>query len=143
MNLRGRGMSKPKQLQEICLTPLIDTALTLLVIFMVATPIMNNGLAIDLPKSKTDENSQKNNPLTIYLEKSIDGDLGMVFIDDMSVEFKDLIPCLQDKLGSLRHQTVNLNADQSLPYKVIVDVVDKVKFVPGVDHVILSTARAS
>ena len=49
MNQRRRRLRRVT-LPEISLTPLIDTALVLLVIFMVATPMMRNAIHIDLPE---------------------------------------------------------------------------------------------
>ena len=52
---RRKSRRAAKHMPEISLTPLIDTALVLLVIFMVATPIMKNSLTIDLPKGHMKE----------------------------------------------------------------------------------------
>ena len=40
---------------EITLTPLIDTALTLLIIFMVTTPMMHNAIKVNLPRGNVKE----------------------------------------------------------------------------------------
>ena len=40
---------------EISLTPLIDTALTLLVIFMVTAPMIQHGIKVDLPHGAAKE----------------------------------------------------------------------------------------
>ena len=48
---RTRRFSTP----EISLTPLIDTALTLLVIFMITAPMIHNGIKVDLPQGNSKE----------------------------------------------------------------------------------------
>ena len=40
---------------DVNLTPLIDMALTLLIIFMVTTPMMQNSIRINLPKGHAKE----------------------------------------------------------------------------------------
>ena len=48
---RGRRLQMP----EVSLTPLIDTALTLLVIFMITAPMVQYGIKVDLPQGKSKE----------------------------------------------------------------------------------------
>ena len=43
------------ELPEVSLTPLIDTALTLLVIFMITAPIVQNGIHVQLPQGNSKE----------------------------------------------------------------------------------------
>ena len=43
---------KSKFVSEINVTPFVDVMLVLLIIFMVATPMMSQGLDVDLPQTK-------------------------------------------------------------------------------------------
>ena len=54
-SLRRSRRSSSMGIPEITLTPLIDTALTLLIIFMVTSPMINNGIKVDLPQGKVQE----------------------------------------------------------------------------------------
>ena len=60
---RRRARPSP---QEISLTPLIDTALTLLIIFMVTTPMMHNAIKVNLPQGKSNEAGGQQE-LVVYL----------------------------------------------------------------------------
>ena len=49
---RGRGMAVSSSLAEINVVPLVDVMLVLLIIFMVAAPMMQQGIAVNLPQSR-------------------------------------------------------------------------------------------
>ena len=69
-NFRSRRGRRSVGLPEVTLTPLIDTALTLLVIFMITTPMMNNVIKINLPSSSVNEGDSKDQQETIvYIDK--------------------------------------------------------------------------
>ena len=49
-NPRGRTQSS---LSDINITPFVDVVLVLLIIFMLTAPILESGIEVDLPKTKT------------------------------------------------------------------------------------------
>ena len=55
---------------EITLTPLIDTALTLLIIFMVTTPMIHNAIKVNLPRGRVKEDVGATQDLCVYIEKA-------------------------------------------------------------------------
>jgi biopolymer transport protein TolR len=90
---------------EINVTPLVDVMLVLLVIFMVATPIIQNEIDVNLPVAKTSkEASQKQNlKLTIMQNK--------IFINDKEVDQSDL-PKLLDSFS--KDDPIFLRADKEV-----------------------------
>jgi biopolymer transport protein TolR len=58
-------------LSEINITPFVDVMLVLLIIFMVAAPLMESGIAVQLPKTKSQAlPSRKEDPLIISIQKN-------------------------------------------------------------------------
>src|SRR5688572_28085736 len=86
---RRRRTSHRLDLPEICLTPLIDTALTLLVIFMVTTPMIQNSIKIDLPEGAINEAGSRTSQEELVV--AIDKD-AKIYVNSM--------PTSLDKLGS-------------------------------------------
>lgn len=128
---------KSRHMPEISLTPLIDTALVLLVIFMVTTPIMHHGLNIDLPKSQVNESQNQKQEFVIYIDQKEN-----IFLNEKPLSLSELTEELIKNIGSAKNQVVYINGDKVIQYGVLIDVVDKVKSIPGVENVILSTERA-
>lgn len=129
---------------EISLTPLIDTTLVLLVIFMVATPIMYNSIKVELPKGHVKEDESASNDLIVSIK--LDGDskryVLRYFLNQDEFNLDTLIKVLDKKVSNKRTQKVYVNADNKITYGDLVKVVDKIKYIGGIEHVILSTERA-
>jgi biopolymer transport protein ExbD/biopolymer transport protein TolR len=48
---RREGFTRPEVKADINVTPLVDVVLVLLIIFMVVTPMIASGVAVDLPRT--------------------------------------------------------------------------------------------
>ena len=67
MNVGG-GKGGPKA--EINVTPLVDVVLVLLIIFMVVTPMMQNGVEVSLPKAaNVAPEAKEDSPLVVTIDK--------------------------------------------------------------------------
>lgn len=122
---------------EVSLTPLIDTALTLLVIFMVATPILHNSIKVDLPKSHLKESTDSGQDIIVTIDKS-----GQIFVNSVLANLDNLAELINKQIAISEQKVVFVHGDNSIDYKTVVDVVDKIKYIAGVEHVVLSTQRA-
>src|SRR5690348_13391203 len=76
----GRNVRVSTALAEINVVPLVDVMLVLLIIFMVAAPMMTQGMAVHLPKAQRSANPPAQN---LYLTIPADfGTTGKVQIND-------------------------------------------------------------
>ncbi|HBY05510.1 MAG: Cell division and transport-associated protein TolR [candidate division TM6 bacterium GW2011_GWE2_42_60] len=134
---RGRRVAPPAGI-EISLTPLIDTVLVLLVTFMVAMPVMQNAIKIDLPRGAANDNqssgAQAQDGITVYVDKQ-----RRLFLNEQPVKAHELIDRIEQKLGKTRSQVVFVKADRSVPYGDVVRIVDDIKYLGKVEYVALAT----
>ena len=134
-----RRRKKAPSLPDINLTPLIDMALTLLIIFMVTTPMLKkeNALQVELPKGKVKEISDtQKQELIVMIDKK-----GKLSFNNKIVPEKDLIVELKKSVGKNGQKTVFVKADTGAAYGRVIEVVDTIKQVGGIRYVALATTK--
>ncbi len=107
---------------DINVTPFVDVMLVVLIIFMVATPMMSEGLEVDLPQTKHVDvlpTEQENLILTVRRD-------GTLFLDEYQVAPEDLGIKLTE-LVKAKDKGLFLQADKEVPYGVVVDVMGHIK----------------
>ena len=65
-------MKRRNLISDINVVPYIDVMLVLLIIFMVLSPLLIQGIEVDLPKTDTTKMSVQNEPLVISINKNGD-----------------------------------------------------------------------
>jgi biopolymer transport protein TolR len=122
----------------ITLTPLIDVALTLLVIFIVAAPMMRNAIKVQLPQTKVDEmgGTRADKELVIYLDKK-----GQLYLNDRPMQEAALLTALQELAKKATNKTVVVNADEGVFYGKVIRLVDHIKTIGGISCVALATEK--
>lgn len=124
---------------ELSLTPLIDTALTLLIIFMITAPMMrNNAIKVTLPDGSAKEASDIKQELIVYIDAQ-----EKIFFNDTQMSREKLISAVKNKVGNNKKQTVFVRADKSVQYGKVIGIVDQIKVVGGVEYVALATQSPS
>jgi biopolymer transport protein TolR len=102
-------------LSDINVTPLVDVALVLLVVFMITAPMLVQGADINLPKTeRMDVLSQ--DQLTIQISQT-----GQIRLNDEAVPFEELVERLSPRVTPGR--SVLIYADDDVPYGVVMRVV--------------------
>jgi biopolymer transport protein TolR len=119
----GGGGGNRRGLSDINVTPLVDVMLVLLIIFMVTAPLIQQGVKVALPTAKAQqmEDKEKQN-LVLIVDKD-----GQIFLDDVQVPLAELEDKLKANKKVQDNQEVDLKADKSLPYGVVVEVMAKVQ----------------
>ena len=106
-------------LADINITPLVDVVLVLLLIFMVTAPVLQSGIDVAVPQTRTvNQAVEQRRVLTLDRNQN-------VFLDDKPVNVHDL-PSILGR-GAEARQTVYLRADQRVPFGAFASVMDAVK----------------
>jgi len=118
--------------------PMADIMLVLLIIFMVVTPMLQNGVPVDLAKvtNPTDmPNADKDNAVIVAISRD-----GSVFLGNTKMAVDDISSQVRDRISGSLDKTVFIKSDARTKYGDVVRVVDKVRS-SGVDNVGLLTDK--
>jgi len=116
----SKGGRTQSSLAEINITPLVDVVLVLLLIFMLTAPVLQSGIEVAVPQTRTV--NQLTDERTVV---SIDKDQ-RVFLQDKPVAVSDL-PGLLSAKGNASKKVIYLRADQKVPFGAFASVMDAVK----------------
>jgi biopolymer transport protein TolR len=113
---RPGGVGRP--LSEINVTPFVDVALVLLVIFMVTAPMLQQGLEVDLPKTTTQNLRLQKEPLVMTVRKD-----GKIFLARREIPAAELEEKLRAILEGLDDKEIFLRADSKAQYGLVVQAL--------------------
>ena len=115
--VRGKTQSA---LSDINITPLVDVVLVLLLIFMITAPVLQSGVEVAVPHTRT-----VNQLTEEHLVVTIDKDQN-VFLQDKPVNIHDLTGLLEASSDNQK-KVIYLRADQKVPFGAFASVMDAVK----------------
>ena len=108
-------------LSDINVTNLVDVVLVLLIIFMIAAPMLQSGVELNLPKTEATQRDLGEG-VVVSITKA-----NKIFVDDKITSLDKLEERLRRTLTSKSAQSVYLRADATVPYGLVVKVVGLVK----------------
>jgi biopolymer transport protein TolR len=108
-------------LSEINMVPFIDVVLVLLIIFMITAPILQSGIDVDVPKTKTvKELTQVRMVVTI--------DRGQrVYLNDKPVNIHEIGQQVRSQSHDVSQQAVYVRCDETVPFGSWATVVDALR----------------
>jgi len=109
-------------MSDINVTPLVDVMLVLLIIFMVAAPMMTQGVDVNLPKTTTKSIKTQEDPLVLTVNKD-----KQIFLENQQVNLDDLAVKVEKIFENRREKEVLLRADKDVPYGFVIQVMARVK----------------
>ncbi|HSK10011.1 MAG TPA: biopolymer transporter ExbD [Vicinamibacterales bacterium] len=122
---RRRGRRVLSSLSEINVVPLVDVMLVLLIIFMVAAPMMQRGLDVNLPAARhaqqlSDERLFVSVPYSFRQDHRVRVNADVVRLELLQERMRQLMQNRQNK-------EVYLQSDAGLTVQDLMDVMDRLK----------------
>ncbi len=129
---------RPEKRARIEIIPLIDCMFLLLVFFIYSMLSMtiHRGIQVNLPASETGQIDRRN-----YISISITRD-ERIFLNRQETPLSNLFGYLRREKENHPDRPVFINADRTVPYQVIIEVLDKVR-AAGLQKVSLSIQEKS
>jgi biopolymer transport protein ExbD/biopolymer transport protein TolR len=122
-------------LADINITPLVDVVLVLLVIFMITEPVLQSGIEVNVPKTRTvKEITEQRLVVTIDREDNI-------FLNDQPINIHELPEKLHQSGVDPARQAIYLRSDERVTFGNFATVMDAVKQ-SGITNVSIVTQPA-
>jgi len=110
-------------LTEINVTPLIDLAFALLIIFMITTPLLEQTIEVDLPvEAAKAQPEEREDFQSIAIDRS-----GRYYWSEEEVSPQQLADLLDTMAMDPAPPVLSIRADAALPYQKVIAVVDMIK----------------
>lgn len=112
---KGHRIYRP--VAEINITPMVDVMLVLMIIFMVAAPMMTQGVQVALPKANA-KPIEQNKPVEISIKKD-----GAIYVGSALVPRDQLVTRLQTIQQGRDEASILLRADKDMNYGTVMEVM--------------------
>ncbi len=127
MKHRSKMLQADRRLTAVTtinMTPLIDLAFALLIIFIIATPLLEQTIPLHLPLENANPSSTRDE--VVYQGISITQD-GQLFWGTEPVDLDTLSRNLELLSAQPNPPVLNIRADARLPYQRVIEVIDLIK----------------
>jgi len=128
-NTEGRTQTS---LSEINVTPLVDVVLVLLIIFMVTAPVLQSGIEVSVPKTKTVKQIAEERVVVSITSKQD------IYVGNEQVNINNIGQKLREKIRDPEGQSIYVRADENVPFGLFATVMDAVK-ASGITNVSIVT----
>ncbi|QUV85698.1 biopolymer transporter ExbD [Chloracidobacterium aggregatum] len=126
---------------DINVTPMVDVMLVLLIIFIVVTPLLSQGVNVNLPENdnpEEDPNITKDTSVVVSIPQT-----GQYYVGRDPVartELVERIKRLMREKAKKEEQVVYIRAEKTVPYGEVVMTVDAIRNA-GIDRIGLVTEK--
>ena len=114
---RRTSLVNLNQISDINMTPLMDLTFILLITFIITFPLIEQGIAINLPKGKAADMMESE---TRSISLNLDSQL---YLDDVPVSEAELLSAMTEIGVNDPNTTVYVRADRKLPYGEVVAII--------------------
>ncbi|CFX00074.1 membrane spanning protein in TonB-ExbB-ExbD complex [Candidatus Filomicrobium marinum] len=118
---RRRRSRRSAPMAEINVTPFVDVMLVLLIIFMVAAPLLQVGVPLELPQARGKQLQSSKEPLAVSVKAT-----GDVFIGESKVELDEIKPKLEAIAANGYDETIFVRGDKGANYGLVARVMGRI-----------------
>lgn len=118
----GTSSRTPTNLAEINVTPLVDVMLVLLIVFMVAAPLMQQGVQVDLPKAAAQSLDDQRDQIMLVITHD-----KKIMVNDNEIQYRHLKTRLNAIYSNKETREIYVQADQNVPYGFVAQVMAEIK----------------
>ncbi len=117
---------------EINVTSLVDVMMTVLIIFILIAPIIEQGIDIELPSAKATRIDQPSEPVTVSIQEVVEGGekKGVIFVNEKRMRgnpYEQLELTLLEMKQNKPELSVIIRADKKFRYEAVIKVLDVVR----------------
>lgn len=123
MGMSGNSnKSNRTALSEINVTPLVDVMLVLLIIFMVTSPMMSQGIDVNLPETASSGIETNEDPFLIVIKKN-----RKIFIGETQIQLSSMSNKLKAILENRKNKQVYIQADKAVDYGLVAETMAEIR----------------
>lgn len=122
MSMSSGNKSSKAVLSEINVTPLVDVMLVLLIMFMVTTPLMQQGIQVDLPKTSATGLELNEDPMLLQIDQS-----QQITIAKNAIPLTQLKLKLEAIFKTRKNKQLFIQADRRVDYGLVAEVMAEAK----------------
>jgi biopolymer transport protein ExbD len=98
--------------------------------------MLQNVIKVTLPHGAAQEGQGLTQELIIYVDAAND-----FYLDGKKMATADIITALKTACAGKRDQTVFVKADEKAQYGAVIELIDNIKVIGGIEHVALATQK--
>ncbi len=106
---------------EVNMTNLIDVTMVILIIFILLAPVIEQGISISLPRTKSKPKFDSPEPIVISITRE------KIFFQDQSITDDVLATRLSVLSATMPEQAFIIRADREIEYEKVIGVMDKLR----------------
>jgi len=106
----------------LSLTPMIDVMTVLLAVFMVTTPMMTNGIDLDLPNAGTTVLTGTDHAMQVSVDST-----GRYYLGTVELSDADVVTRAVAMRGENPNLTIVINGDRRADYGAVMNIMGKLK----------------
>lgn len=118
----SKGTKSRATLSEINVTPLVDVMLVLLIMFMVTTPLMQQGINVELPKTAASGVELNEEPLVLIIDAQKN-----LKIAKATLTMSQLGDKLKAIMASRKNKQIYIQADRRVDYGIVAEAMGEIR----------------